>query len=356
MTATHPLADDLDAVVDRVGDAWRQLRGERLFITGGTGFVGTWLLETLAWANRRLNLQVRAVVLTRDVQKFAAKAPHLVEESLFEWHLGDVRTFVPPREGCFGIVHAAFDSGAAPGTLSPQAVAETIVDGTRRVLDSAEQWRSQRMLFVSSGAVYGPQPPDLERLSESYAGGPMIDSSTGDPPSPLALYRVAKRQAERLVLDRTGEAALNTSIARCFAFVGPYLPTDRHFAVGNFLSDRLAGRAIEVGGDGTPWRSYLYAADLAEWLWTIFLTARPATVVNVGSPEAIQIGALARRVAALETPPLPVRIAREPDPTKPAERYVPDCSRAAELFGLSVRTPLDEALRRTVAWHRRGSR
>jgi nucleoside-diphosphate-sugar epimerase len=338
--------DDLEAVGRRIGDRWLMLRDRRIFITGGTGFVGTWLLETLAWANREFDLRATAVVLTRNPASFAKKAPHLVADPLFHWHAGDVRTFEFPQGSCWGAIHAAFDSGVAAGAVSARQTVDTIFDGTRRVLEFARSCKAERLHFVSSGAVYGRQPPELSHVPETYLGAPVIDFAAAG-----SSYGEAKRLAEVMVLNEARESGLQASIARCFALVGPHLPLDGSFAAGNFLADVLARRPITVSGDGTPWRSYLYAADLAEWLWTMFLAAPTGTILNAGSEEAVQLGDLARKVAALGDPPSEVRVAKPADPTKPAERYIPSCRRAAELLDLRVHTPLDDALRKTYDWH-----
>jgi len=195
---------------------------------------------------------------------------------------------------------------------------------------------------VSSGAAAGPQPREIECLPEDHPGAPA--SHGGD------AYATGKRAAEALVATTDGEIDVVT--ARAWAFVGPHLPLDAHFAAGNFLRDAIAGRPIQIGGDGTPLRSYLYAADLAVWLWTLLVKGENRRVYNVGSDETVSIAELARRCAALHSPPLPVHIARAASPGQAPLRYVPDIGRARTEMGLEVWIPLDDALRRSFHWYR----
>lgn len=338
MGAPHPLSSDLDDVVDRTPDLWPTLDGGHLFVTGGTGFVGGWLLESLAWARRRFDLRVTATVLTRDPAAFARKAPHLARSGFIRPLSGDVRDFAFPREPVSHVIHAAFDSARA--IVDPRAAFDTIVDGTRRVLDGAAGHPVRHMLFLSSGAIYGPQPPDMACMAEDYRGGP-------DPASPLSAYGEGKRAAELLCAIAAAES-LPVVIARCFTFIGPGLPLDAHFAAGNFLRDAAAGNEIVIKGDGRPLRSYLYAADLAIWLWTLLLRGRSGRAYNVGSEEAISIGELARQITRCAAAP-GVSILGKPGGGA-AERYVPDTSRARAELGLAQYIDLPEAIRRTLAW------
>jgi dTDP-glucose 4,6-dehydratase len=220
---------------------------------------------------------------------------------------------------------------------------DTIVGGTRRTLELARRSGARRFLLTSSGAVYGRQPAELTHVPEERAGGP-------DPADAGQVYAEAKRAAEMLCAVYA-DAHLRPTIARCFAFVGPYLPLESHFAVVSFIRDALQGGPIRVSGDGTPYRSYLYAADLAIWLWTILLRGTAMRPYNVGSAAAVTIEGLARVVAETIGPGLSIEVARQSMAGMPAERYVPDVTRAEAELGLRPLVSLSDGIRRTVAWH-----
>lgn len=330
---------DLDHVLAHTESIWREMAGASVFITGGTGFFGLWLIESLAWANAQLKVEIRATVLSRDPNAFFHRAPHLVSNESIEIIAGDIRDFEFPTARYTHVVHAAFDSGRT--IANPLAAFDTLAAGTRRILEFAATQPLQRMLYISSGAVYGPQTDETDRLAESHHGGP-------DPLSVASAYAEGKRVGEFLC----GLAAANgipVSVARCFAFIGPGLPTEAHFAAGNFLRDASRGGKIVVNGDGRPMRSYLYAADLAIWLWTILQHGMPGRAYNVGSDEAVSIGELAHLIASCSNRPCAVSILGKPT-TSEAERYVPDVSRARQELGLVMSIPLPQAIKRTLAW------
>ena len=340
-------AEDRGHILAHTQGLREELRGRRLFVTGGTGFFGTWLIESFLWANDELDLGAEAVVLSRDPGSFLARRPGLAARGDLSFHTGDVRDFESPRGGFSHVVHAATEASVRLNVEEPRRMFDTIVDGARRTLEFARRCGAEKFLFTSSGAVYGKQPAELSHVPESYEGAP-------DPLDPRSAYGEGKRAAEHLCALYARERAIEVKIARCFAFVGPHLPLDGAFAVGNFVRDALGGGPIRIAGDGAPYRSYLYAADLAIWLWTILFRGQAGRAYNVGSDRAISIGELAHEVAARFAPCPAVDIARAPIPGQLPPRYVPSIERASAELGLHPWIDLAEAIGRTVRWHQDG--
>jgi dTDP-glucose 4,6-dehydratase len=346
----NPLAQDLDHILAHTQGLWEGLRGQNIFVTGGTGFFGRWLLESFAHANAARSLGARMVVLSREPESFATRAPHLRQNPAIHLVRGDIRTFTaaevlsqlgaraPERFGF--VIHAASVSIGEPQAEDPLHMVDVIVQGTRAALEFAAATGAKRFLLTSSGAIYGRQPSAMTHVPEDYAGGP-------DPLDPRSAYGEAKRLAELLCAGSQKQHGLAPVIARAFAFLGPFLPLDAQFAAGNFIRDALRGGPIQVNGDGTPYRSYLYAADLVIWLWTILLKGRPCRAYNVGSEDAVTIHALAKVIAEV-CGAGEVIVKEKANPATPPARYVPSCRRAHEELGLQQHIDLAEAVRRTA--------
>lgn len=334
---------DLDFILGATEDVWPTLRGARLFITGGTGFIGCWMLESLRHADKRHNLGIQATILTRDPQAFQRKAAHLVDYSGFSFITGDVCNFeIPPGEFTH-LIHAATDASAQLNESDPRRMFDTVIEGTRRALDFAVDKAVDRVLFLSSGAVYGPQPWEMAQVAESWNGSPDCTDSR-------AAYAEGKRAAEMLCAIYQKQFGVKVAIARIFALLGPYLSLDIHFAAGNFIRDAMQGKPVIVNGNGLPCRSYLYASDLTAWLWHMLVRAEPGKPYNVGSDESVSMRELAEKVSQVVGNGEYQVLGAEDRGWNPG-RYVPDTGRIGHDLGLHKTVPLDVAIRRTALWH-----
>jgi dTDP-glucose 4,6-dehydratase len=244
-------------------------------------------------------------------------------------------------------IHLATEADPGATLADPSVATEVIAGGTLRTLQAAAQAGARRLLFTSSGSVYGALP---EGVSAFFEDRP-LPAHSPEPRGARAIGAEAKRLAEAHCREFLLRGEIETVIARCFSFAGPGIPPGGKFAFGNFMRDALAGRRVVVTGDGTPVRSYLYGSDLSVWLWNLLLRGTAGRTYNVGSEHAIGLRDLAEMVA-LELGAPGVEIRQAPKPGEPADRYVPSTLRARTELGLREAVGIHEAIRKTADWLR----
>lgn len=338
---------DLSHVLSHTKEIWEPVRNKSIFITGSTGFFGKWLLETFLYINEKLGLNAKVFALSRNPDKFLEDFPFYKIDANISFIKGDILDFNFPSGNFDFIIHAATDTDIKFYLDNPLLMMDSIIKGTQRVLEFAKMQSLTSFLLTSSGAVYGKQPSTITNSKETE--GFFIDIN-----NPSSSYAEGKRVAELYCSTYFATYNLPIKIARCFAFVGPYLALDKHFAIGNFIRDKLQNKNIHLSGDGTPYRSYLYAADLAIWLWTILLKGNNNTPYNVGSDSSITISELAYKVANSENLSLNKskviieKATKNPFPL----RYVPNIDRAKIELGLNVYIDIEDALKRTIEFNK----
>jgi nucleoside-diphosphate-sugar epimerase len=334
---------DLEYILQNTLPLWQQLNSKNILITGGTGFFGKWLLESFIYISQKLSLSTHVYVLSRDPQSFIAQYPYYIHQNI-SFISGDICEFVFPDVPLHYIIHAATEASVSLNLEQPLLMYDTIVDGTRHVLELARSKNVEAVLHTSSGAVYGQQPSDITHISESDKLCPDIYAKN-------AAYGEGKRVAEMLSSFYYHQYGIRSKIARCFAFVGPYLPLDGYFAIGNFINDTLNGRPISINGDGTPYRSYMYASDLIIWLLTLLLKGEPCKPYNVGSDEDLTIARLAQLVVEIGDQGNDIAIAVKPDPNKQPQRYVPSVNLAKNELNLKVKVSIQDSIRKTMDFY-----
>jgi dTDP-glucose 4,6-dehydratase len=341
----NPLKEDLDHVLANTEGLWEELRGKKVFITGGTGFFGCWLLESFAWANDKLNLDTSAFVLSRNPEAFEKRAPHLYHHKAIKFVKGDIKDFVFP-EGSFSyLIHGSVYQQTANDKEDNISMVKEMLNGTTRILDLCVKAKVKKMLLISTGAVYGKAPSSLEKIPEDF-------SDSIDPTNSGNAYHHVRRMMETMAVIYAEENDFEAKIARCFSFIGPYLPLNGRFAVSDFILDALSHNSIIVKGDGNAIRSYLYMADLAIWLWIVLFKGKSGRPYNVGSELPITIREIAEEFANESVPPLPVSILKKPSQGVAPDYYVPDTSRARAELNLQQIIPLATAIKKTMQWHK----
>jgi dTDP-glucose 4,6-dehydratase len=342
-TQNYRIDDDLESVIQASSILWKELKNTRIFITGGTGFFGCWLLYSILYLNKKFGTNIQAVVLTRNPHAFIVKAPELANDKEISLWQGDVRDFEFPKGQFSHVIHLATDTSQKHAQQS-QILLDEIVTGTQRVLRFAVAAKAKKVLLTSSGAVYGEQPQGIDFIAEEYHGA-------CEPSDIHSTYGQGKRFVEHLCALYYKDFGLETKIARCFAFVGPYMNMTGHFAIASFIKEAIENETIHINGDGSPLRSYLYAADMTVWLWAILINGIPNRPYNVGSNEAIDILSLANKVRNIIAPNKDVIVENIRADKINRNRYIPSIDRARKELGVDVWTSLELSIKKTAKWY-----
>ena len=333
--------EDLLYVERRLEPIFENLKGLTIFISGSTGFIGKCLVETLVWLNRSKKLNLNIHSISRSPESFFAKYPHFRAYEEFHLLKGDIRDRNIPFKGSLinVLIHAATD---VVDIGSPLDLYDSCAAGTSNILSFAKLHSCEKFLLLSSGAVYGKFKDEFNGFSESYVGGIDLRASK-------SAYGLGKQASEWIVQQSSGD--MNVTIARCFAFVGPYLPINSHFAIGNFINDVLKNKSIEIKGDGTPLRTYLYTSDLCLWLIKILLEGKTGEVFNVGASEVISIANLAALVKDLSHSDCEIIIGQK-EGNCPFDAYIPNIQYIADRFGFYPNIDLRQSIQKTLNWNK----
>lgn len=314
--------------------SFKTLANKSVFLTGGTGFFGKSFLDLYVLYAKDYNIQL--TVLSRSPETFLQTYPKY-NHSNIKFIKGDIVDFDFPFGRFDTILHFATPADATLNILQPETMNQIITLGMQRVIDFAKRCECKEFLFTSSGAVYGQQPSDLTHVPETYTGAPITNA-------PDAAYGEAKRYSELLGCISARKYGFQFKIARCFAFTGPHLSQNGTFAIANFIRDAQNGLNIEIKGDGTPYRSYLYADDLIVWLLTILSRGKNCEIYNVGSDKDLTITDLAMAVKNTINPSIHINIHQKPKENAKPSRYVPSINKARNELNLEVWTSLEEAI------------
>lgn len=317
------------------------LSGRSIFITGGTGIVGRCLLDYVLEIFECYGTGPTVTVLSRNPEVFQRKYPRYSDLKSLNFVRGDLEDLSQLYSSRYtDVIHAAADTHS---TNDPIRWVTQLVDGTRSVLEFAKQNQAERLLFVSSGAIYGSPVSAISGYSEDQYSAPLTTDIH-------AVYGNSKRMAEHLCsLYAAQSGGLECVIARCFAIVTPHIPMDGPYALGNFIRDAKLGRGIRLSGDGKAIRTYIDGRDMAHWMFTLLLKGRSGEAYNVGSDKPITMLELATLIRDMVDIDQPIEVAGS-SVSSTRSIYIPRIDKAAGL-GLRIETELSDALSEIIRLH-----
>jgi nucleoside-diphosphate-sugar epimerase len=315
----------------------QDLENSRILISGGTGFVGKWLISALDYARRESSIKFEIDIISRYGRENSPFNSEITDS--LNWILKDfTKDTQLLREPYSHYILGSTPSISSKGSSDLSLVRDATINGTRSVLDSiATHGGLARVINLSSGAA-----SSLEVLEPKFE----IDSCPADHfTNPAANYSHAKLQSEKLISEAIRNGTLSGCNLRLYAFAGPLLALDEHFAIGNFMNDAVKLLPISINGNSSTVRSYMYPTDLVNWILKVLVSDKSGTF-NVGNPNPITIGELARTISDLTSQSAVVFPKQEGEFTS----YFPDTSLTEEMFDLRIEVNLELAISRWWNW------
>ncbi len=343
------LEDDLYDIMDSSLDSLKILDNSQILLTGCTGFIGIWLLNTLNEACIKNNINIKIFLVSRN-KHIKEISSILVSELTCNLKIkiitSDIRNF-ETYESFDYVIHGAVDTSVELNNNEPDEMHSTIMDGTKNLLKQLRHSKSlQKILHLSSGAVYGKTTSD-EPLKEILFLDEPIKGK-------LATYAESKRLSESLINTFSNNYNIPSVHARIFAVCGPFMKFDAHFAFGNFIRDALFNKKIIIKSDGASVRSFLYASDMIKWLVYLLIGETNFNSYNIGSSESISIKNLASKISNIMG--CSYEVQNKSITMWDNKYYIPNIDRIIEESKINPFNNLDKSIIKTSRWKQNESK
>jgi dTDP-glucose 4,6-dehydratase/UDP-glucuronate decarboxylase len=323
------------------------LSGTTLLVTGGSGFLCSYLLETVAHLNDRFFDQPCRLITVDNLRSgVSERTEHLVKRPDFRFIDHDISEPLDFEEPVHWIVHGA---GIASPTFYRRYPLETIdvnVTGTRLMLEFARLHGVRSLLYLSTSEIYGDPDPEHIPTREDYRG---YVSCTG----PRACYDESKRLAETLCATYYSFHKTPVKVMRPFNVYGPGQRLDDRRIMPDLISAALDRRPLVLFSDGRATRTLCYVTDAIRAMWHVLMSQADGEAFNVGNDEGeITMGGLAEQVRDAAGPPhIEIRHRISDDAhylTDNPQRRSPDLTKLRSQFPWAPKVPLAEGVKRTL--------
>lgn len=340
------IREDCERVFKESPYLLEELNQSSVLITGGSGFMGSWLQEMIHYLNERFNRGIEMHVVSRNREKYFATIPHIARMPYVNFIRSDVRSISELPRNINYVVHASANPDNRMHSSRPLETVCTISEGTSALIRAVDRVSNLKMFAnLSSGNIYGKQPENLSKIPETFNG---IISST----DLNIVYAEAKRFSESLMTAARSELRLPVLNLRPFSFLGPYQMPDAPWAANTFINDAIHARPIRILGDGQTVRTVMYGADLALWVLVILAKGKTGSVYNIGSDDGRTLYDLSNMIASHFSPKPDVLLNTSLAGNISNSSMVPDIDKAKKDFQLKIYTDTKLTIERTIAWHK----
>ena len=302
----------------------------RVVVTGGAGFLGSHLCDRLVSEGHDV------ICLDNFFTGSKQNIKHLLHNDNFELIRHDI--IEPILLEVDQIYHFACPASPVHYQYNPVKTIKTSVMGTINMLGLAKRVKA-RVLLASTSEVYGD--PKVHPQPESYWGNV-------NPIGERSCYDEGKRVAETLMMDYHRQSGVDIKIIRIFNTYGPRMAIHDGRVVSNFIVQALQNENITIYGRGTQTRSFQYVDDLIEATYRMMQTENFTGPVNIGNPDEFTILELAEQVIDLVGSSS--KIIYKPLPKDDPTQRQPDISLARERLDWRPTIPLQEGLKKTIAY------
>ena len=315
---------------------------QTILITGGTGFIGKWISEIISFINDSERINIKIILLARDIEKFKQEVPHLADKPFISFINQDIRNIKDlPKEITF-IINAAGSPDNKDHVSQPIKTLDTFYRGTQTLLDAATRLPDLRkIIHLSSHQVYGHNDSEVS-LNEQFTGKLNFYN----------VYAESKRVAECICYAYRKEFKLPILILRPFALIGPYQGLEKPWAINNFIRDEILGGPIRIFGNELTTRSYLYASDMAYWILKALANGSVGEAYNLGSSRAINLIELAGLIQHLGGNNVEIIYKPSKDDYTNTSKIIPDNKKIVNQIGVKETLTLEEAIKKTLLWNK----
>jgi nucleoside-diphosphate-sugar epimerase len=336
------LRNNCDTSFKGVNNSLDELRSQSILITGGTGFIGKWLAESVVFLNEKYDYKIKLYLLARNIELFKVNFPHFGRYKYIKLIEQDVRHISEMPADISYVIHAATSPDNREHISQPLRTIDTIYKGTNAVLEAC--WRLPKLikiLYISSNNIYGEAIGSPQGIDESTIG--IVDCN-----SVSAAYSEAKRIGETICAVYKNQQRLPIIIVRPFTFIGPYQSLEKPWAINSFIRDAMLGGPIRILGNENNVRSYLYGSDMAFWLLKIASSGNSGTTYNLGGKVPVSMLELARKIANNFFEKIDIQIKSSKGLNQKLTNSMPNINRIEKDLNVKQQISLEEAILNTI--------